>query len=67
VRQGDALSPKLFTLALENILKTLSWEAKGINVNGTPLNHLRFADEFVLISSDILKRDELKDMLSQTE
>jgi len=51
VRQGDTISPKLFTLASENIFKTMSWEDKGINVKGTPLNHLRFADDIVLIAT----------------
>lgn len=62
VRQGDTISPKLFTLALENIFKTLTWDKKGINIDGSHLNHLRFADDIVLISSNI---QELKDMLEQ--
>lgn len=30
IRQGDTISPKLFTLALEDIFKKLSWQNKGI-------------------------------------
>lgn len=52
VRQGDTISPKLFTLAMENAFKSLSWDQKGIKIDGKYLNHLRFADDIVLFSSD---------------
>jgi Reverse transcriptase (RNA-dependent DNA polymerase) len=52
VRQGDSISPKLFTLVLEDIFKKLNWQAKGIKIDGSFLNHLRFADDIVLCSSD---------------
>lgn len=42
-RQGDTISPKLFTVAL-NLFISLNWEKKGIKINGRFLNHLRFAD-----------------------
>lgn len=64
VRQGDTISPKLFTLALESAFKNLAWENKGINVDGTRLNHLRFADDIVVISNDI---NQLKDMLEELQ
>jgi len=62
VRQGDTISPKLFTLALEDVFKDMSWEQKGININGNRLSHLRFADDIVLISSDA---DEFEVMLQE--
>ena len=62
VRQGDTISPKLFTLALEGVFKNMSWDEKGINIDSTYLNHLRFADDIVLISSD---PEELKVMIGQ--
>lgn len=37
VRQGDTSSPKLFTLALEDVFGRLTWDQKGINVDGKPL------------------------------
>lgn len=52
VRQGDPLSPKLFLATLEHIFRQLEWKEYGINVNGVLLNHLRFADDLILISGD---------------
>ncbi|XP_044755023.1 uncharacterized protein LOC123313977 [Coccinella septempunctata] len=60
VRQGD--TKKLFTLALENVFKLLQWKTKGINVDGSYLNHLRFADDIVLISGNL---QELSVMLNE--
>lgn len=62
VRQGDTISPKLFTLALEDVFKRLQWESRGINVDGVYLNHLRFADDIVLITSDA---NELERMMTE--
>jgi endonuclease/exonuclease/phosphatase family metal-dependent hydrolase len=41
VRQGDPLSPKLFSAVLEEIFRNLEFENKGLNINGTNLSHLR--------------------------
>lgn len=62
VRQGDTISPKLFTLALEDVFKKLEWSKKGINIDGRYLNHLRFADDIVLISNNL---EELREMLTE--
>jgi hypothetical protein len=64
VRQGDTISPKLFTLALEDTFKSLNWDKKGININGTYMSHLRFADDIVIISEDL---DQLKDMIKELQ
>ena len=50
VRQGDTISPKLFTACLEEIFKKLEWENIGMKVDGEYLNNLRFADDIVLLS-----------------
>ncbi|KAJ8735284.1 hypothetical protein PYW07_006904 [Mythimna separata] len=50
VRQGDPISPKLFSAALEMIFKNLDWNKNGLNINGENLNHLRFADDLILFS-----------------
>ncbi|CAK1603556.1 unnamed protein product [Parnassius mnemosyne] len=50
VRQGDVISLKLFTAALEDVFKLLNWKGYGININGEYITHLRFADDIVLIA-----------------
>lgn len=50
VRQGDPISPKLFSAVLEMIIRNLEWEEQGININGENLSHLRFADDLILFS-----------------
>ncbi|KAI8430992.1 hypothetical protein MSG28_001085 [Choristoneura fumiferana] len=52
VRQGDPLSPKLFSAALESIFRKLDWEEYGLNIQGAKLNHLRFADDIVLFEEN---------------
>ena len=47
VRQGDTLSPVMFTAAVEEISKRINIEA-GININGVRLSNLRFADDIIL-------------------
>ncbi|CAH2088991.1 unnamed protein product [Euphydryas editha] len=62
VHQGDVISPKLFTAALEDIFKTFDWDGKGIYVYGTHLNHLRYADDVLIIAECA---DHLKGMLEE--
>ncbi|GFO20732.1 endonuclease-reverse transcriptase [Plakobranchus ocellatus] len=44
VRQGDPISPKLFTAAIEMISRKADLE-HGLNVDGETLTNLRFADD----------------------
>jgi len=60
VRQGDTISPKLFTACLESIFR-INWERMGLYINGQYLNHLRFADDIILMSETA---EELQDMLN---
>ena len=62
VRQGDTISPKLFIAALENIFRGLNWERKGININGSYLSHLRFADDIVILAKT---PQELHEMIQE--
>jgi len=62
VRQGDTISPKLFTSCLETIFKKFDWSEMGININGKFLNNLRFADDIVLIATSM---EQIETMLLQ--
>ncbi|XGW34916.1 hypothetical protein V3C99_018737 [Haemonchus contortus] len=59
VRQGDTISPKLFSAALENIPRHLEWEDLGVKVDGCFLHHLRFADDIVLITPNIEQAERM--------
>uniref|UniRef100_A0A7I4YYC4 Reverse transcriptase domain-containing protein n=1 Tax=Haemonchus contortus TaxID=6289 RepID=A0A7I4YYC4_HAECO len=62
VRQGDTISPKIFSAALENIMRHLEWEDLGVKVDGRYLHHLRFADDIVLITPNI---EQVERMLAE--
>ena len=68
VRQGDPMSPKLFSAVLEQIFRKLNWEHLGLNINGTMLTHLRFADDIVLFaktSDDICRM--IRDLANESD
>ena len=60
VRQGDTISPKLFTATLESIFRRLNWENKGVNIDGEFLYNLHFADDIFLSTET---QQELQQML----
>jgi hypothetical protein len=59
VRQGDTISPKLFTACLEMVFRRLNWDMKGILIDGKHLHHLRFADDIVLIGRSPTEIEEM--------
>ncbi|XP_072938941.1 uncharacterized protein [Epargyreus clarus] len=61
VRQGDVLSPKLFTAALEDVFKLMEWKGFGINIDGEYITHLRFADDIVIMAESL---EDLNTMLN---
>ncbi|CAH2092819.1 unnamed protein product [Euphydryas editha] len=63
VRQGDPLSPKLFIAVLENIFQKLDWKNRGVYINGHYLNHLRFADDIVIIAETAKDLEEMMSSL----
>ena len=65
VRQGDVISPKLFTAALEDVFKVLDWRGLGINVNGEYITHLRFADDIVVMAETVEDLSTMLDDLSR--
>ena len=48
-RQGEPLSPLLFIAYLERVMDHLKESKYGINISGTTVNNLRFADDIDLI------------------
>ncbi|KAK6754350.1 hypothetical protein RB195_013384 [Necator americanus] len=65
VRQGDTISPKLLTAALQWIMKSLSWKERGIRVDGRFLSNLRFADDIVLFSSSTNEAEMMLNELNE--
>ena len=62
VRQGDTISPKMFTATLESIFRRLNWENKGVKIDGEFLSNLRFADDIFLCTET---PQELQQMLQE--
>ncbi|CAH2209455.1 jg18977 [Pararge aegeria aegeria] len=62
VRQGDPLSPKIFSAGFEEIFRNMDCQNYGIKINGTFLNHLRFADNLVLVADN---HETLQKMLQE--
>ena len=51
VRQGDTISPKLFTAVFESIFRRLTSETRGLKIDGEYLGHLRFADDVLICAN----------------
>ena len=50
-RQGDTISTMLFTTALESIFRRLTWETRGLKIDGEYLSHPRFADDILICAN----------------
>ena len=48
VRQGDPISPKLFTTTIQRVFKNAQLEEKGRDIDGEKLPDLRFADDVTI-------------------
>lgn len=63
IRQGDIITPNQFTTVFEFAFKMISWKTLEVEVDGERLNHLRFADDIVLIADNIkYAKTMLKDL-----
>ncbi|CAF3424560.1 unnamed protein product [Rotaria socialis] len=51
-RQGDLLSPLLFITYLERVMDKAMQINRGINISGTLVNNLRFADDIDVLEED---------------
>ena len=62
VKQGDPISPKLFTACLESVFRKLNWkqDQKGIKIGDDIISNLRFADDIAIFGNSL---KELKVML----
>jgi hypothetical protein len=56
VRQGDVISPKLFTNAMKDMFKSLNWKGRGININGEYISHLRFVNDIFIMAETLQDR-----------
>lgn len=64
VRQGDTMSPKLFTTVLQYAFGMLEWSGKGLNIDGLNLTDLRFADDIALVSDNL---QDIREMLEDLQ
>ena len=51
VPQGDTISSNLFTALPESIFRRLTWEARGLKIDGEYLSNLRFADGLLICAN----------------
>ncbi|KAE9416752.1 hypothetical protein Angca_008404, partial [Angiostrongylus cantonensis] len=59
VRQGDTISPQLFTATLQNVMRTLEWNNMGVKIGGRQIHHFHFADDIVLITPGISQAERM--------
>ncbi|EYB81048.1 hypothetical protein Y032_0394g639 [Ancylostoma ceylanicum] len=64
VRQGDTISPKLFTAALQYAMSELDWEDKGYSIDGKKISNLRFADDIVLVANSTAEMETMVNELN---
>ena len=66
VRQGCALSPHLFNILLEAVMReTLHGNTGGLRIGGRTVTNLRYADDIVLIATSQSDLQELVDRLNR--
>ena len=65
VKQGDVLSPTLFSATLESALRDTDI-CHGININGELLQYLLFADDIVMFAHSPQELEEMVNRLDKT-
>ena len=60
IKQGDTLSPKIFTATLNMAIRNIDWQNMGLKMEGSPLPTLEYADDVVVLART---RPELEKML----
>ena len=66
IRQGCILSPILFNLYSEFLIREAIEEEKGIQVNGVNINNIRFADDTAIISDNEVDLQNLINRITTT-
>ena len=66
VRQGCIISPLLFNLYSEFMIKEAMEGREGVNIGGNNITDLRYADDAVLVADRIGKMQRMIDRLSET-
>jgi hypothetical protein len=61
VKQGGCLSPRLFTIYVDDVIKEIESIDAGIEIGGIKIDILLYADDMLLVTNDKLK---LKKMLN---
>uniref|UniRef100_A0A8C4TML6 ribonuclease H n=1 Tax=Erpetoichthys calabaricus TaxID=27687 RepID=A0A8C4TML6_ERPCA len=51
VKQGDALSPLLFNIAIDPLIQTLETDGRGTMLGGATITAMAFADDLVIVSN----------------
>jgi hypothetical protein len=64
VKQGGALSPRLFGIYIEDLISQIKLIVVGVRVNGIKIDILLYADDIILISDGEL---ELQKMINEVE
>ena len=65
-RQGDPLSPLLFIAYLERVMDKIKSKETGVNVSGTLISNLRFADDIDLLNENCTLLHEQIEQLTRT-
>ena len=67
-RQGDSLSPLLFIAYLERVMDKIKSKEMGVNVSGTLISNLRFADDIDLLNENCtLLHEQIEQLTRKAE